>query len=576
VAVKVIVLALMMLQVVLIVESKICNYAYYAKQNQCVLCNLNRCGIGEGLEKNCGHDENGNMIPGKSRCRKCSVDEYMMKYMSTTVCIPCNKCYGKRFRVMCSATTDAVCEDCPKGFYERNNNCYKCSRCCDGPNKVKSVQKCLDDDMPQSHSCSQDSNCQSLPASTRGIPTTIQTTVISHTSKSSQPSSTVLKKSLPKKISSSTAVSHQKSKSKLFSSTPISTKQSSSLKSEARTSTQKSISKTPPQNSTRSVTEYLTTQVLKTQPTTEGKVQKETTTTRHNSIEIEGNIHQSSTVKPFLLVVALLGVLIIIVLVLMCAKSRKSRRDPSKETVKYHKQPQDVRISLSSTREEEEEKEEKEEKEVYNLEHFPADSMPGNKAVPYGPNGSHWYFDAEDRHFENCTKSQPNQSSRGIKNGEGSRSSSSSRLSGSSSHDLGATVEHYDGTSFTQVIRSARPKICRLCRQKSSNEQLYYDEALGVLKECQKTTIKQSMDPCKDGITSWKEVATYFHVPQETIDTWNTKIKSGDSPTESLLYYLNTQNITISLLLECLKELERFDVHDSLLNHLRFKCHICR
>ena len=58
----------------------------------------------------------------------------------------------------------------------------------------------------------------------------------------------------------------------------------------------------------------------------------------------------------------------------MCAKSRKSRRDPSKETVKYHKQPQDVRISLSSTREEEEEKEEK---EVYNLEHFPADSMPG-------------------------------------------------------------------------------------------------------------------------------------------------------------------------------------------------------
>ena len=102
------------------------------------------------------------------------------------------------------------------------------------------------------------------------------------------------------------------------------------------------------------------------------------------------------------------------------------------------------------------------------------------------------------------------------------------------------------------------------------------DETLGVLKECQKTTIKQSMDPCKDGIASWKEVATYFHVPQETIDTWNTKIKSGDSPTESLLYYLNTQNIKISDLLECLKELERFDVHDSLLQHLRFKCHICR
>ena len=150
--------------------------------------------------------------------------------------------------------------------------------------------------MPQSHSCSQDSNCQSLPASTRGIPTTIQTTVTiqttmtSHTSKSSQPSSTVLKKSLPKKTSSSTAVSHQKSISKLFSSTPISTKQSSSLKSEARTSTQKSISKTPPQNSTRSVSEYLTTQVLKTQPTTEGEVPIEATTTSHNSIEIERNI----------------------------------------------------------------------------------------------------------------------------------------------------------------------------------------------------------------------------------------------------------------------------------------------
>ena len=55
----------------------------------------------------------------------------------------------------------------------------------------------------------------------------------------------------------------------------------------------------------------------------------------------------------------------------MCAKSRKTGRGQSKEVAIYSKQPQEVRISLSSAGEEEEER------EVDSSEHFPPDSIAG-------------------------------------------------------------------------------------------------------------------------------------------------------------------------------------------------------
>ena len=98
----------------MIVTSKICSFSYYAtKTGECEMCR--KCGIGEGLEKNCGHDQKGDMIPGKSRCKKCSKDQYSLNIGSITLCKPCRKCDGKRFKIMCSATADAVCEDCPIG-----------------------------------------------------------------------------------------------------------------------------------------------------------------------------------------------------------------------------------------------------------------------------------------------------------------------------------------------------------------------------------------------------------------------------------------------------------------------------
>ena len=96
------------------VTSRLCSYSHYTtRTGDCKMCG--KCGIGEGLEKNCGHDDKGDMIPGKSRCRQCSKDEYSAKFWRITLCMPCNKCHGKRFRSACTATADAVCEDCPKG-----------------------------------------------------------------------------------------------------------------------------------------------------------------------------------------------------------------------------------------------------------------------------------------------------------------------------------------------------------------------------------------------------------------------------------------------------------------------------
>ena len=97
------------------VTSKFCTHNYYAtKTGKCIPCGP--CGIDEVLVRNCGHDENGDMIPGRSRCRKCLKDEYKVESRHTSFCMPCSKCYGQRLKSACSATADAVCEDCPKGF----------------------------------------------------------------------------------------------------------------------------------------------------------------------------------------------------------------------------------------------------------------------------------------------------------------------------------------------------------------------------------------------------------------------------------------------------------------------------
>ena len=50
-------------------------------------------------------------------------------------------------------------------FYEFNNNCQKCSRCCHGSKGTRRISKCLNDGMPVSHSCSPDPSCSNFGTS---------------------------------------------------------------------------------------------------------------------------------------------------------------------------------------------------------------------------------------------------------------------------------------------------------------------------------------------------------------------------------------------------------------------------
>ena len=165
-------------------------------------------------------------------------------------------------------------------FYEQNNECYRCSKCCDGSKEVERKRKCLNDGMAASHSCSQDSTCPPNPASTQKSP--LKITMMLHQSTSSTQTATGLKSSLPKTTVSSTVSS---------------TNQGSSLVYEIATSTQAPrISVTPSRNVNRSAhstskgynvrsLKRLTTQASGTQLTTDRRVQKRTTANRPNSVD---------------------------------------------------------------------------------------------------------------------------------------------------------------------------------------------------------------------------------------------------------------------------------------------------
>ena len=106
----------------IVIHCKECKYTYYYSKElgSCVQCNKT-CEAGEGLEENCGYDENGDKIPGKKRCKKCP-DGWFSKYYEpgNATCKRCNACLGrpkgKRFKSVCKSDANAVCEDCGKGL----------------------------------------------------------------------------------------------------------------------------------------------------------------------------------------------------------------------------------------------------------------------------------------------------------------------------------------------------------------------------------------------------------------------------------------------------------------------------
>ena len=103
----------------------------------------------------------------------------------------------------------------------------------------------------------------------------------------------------------------------------------------------------------------------------------------------------------------------------------------------------------------------------------------------------------------------------------------------------------------------------------------FVEKKIEELGECQKTLLREKLDMQRSGIRNWKEAAQYFIVPRNYVDDWKSKIKAGESPSESLIVYLVTKNTTVLDMLSCLRTLGRDDAYEALCEHLMNKCKLC-
>eukprot|EP00795_Rhopilema_esculentum_P000839 gene839-10583_t len=150
-------------------------------------------------------------------------------------------------------------------------------------------------------------------------------------------------------------------------------------------------------------------------------------------------------------------------------------------------------------------------------------------------------------------------------------------------------VEHTKADSSKFKLNAEGPKRkCFICRQTSTkltidrrecdiieSGLLFVEKKIEELGECQKTLLREKLDMQRSGIRNWKEAAQYFCVPRNYVDDWKSKIKAGESPSESLIVYLVTKNTTVLDMLLCLRTLGRDDAYVALCEHLKNKCKLC-
>eukprot|EP00045_Choanoeca_perplexa_P018471 m.292788 g.292788 ORF g.292788 m.292788 type:complete len:1973 (+) comp17829_c0_seq1:255-6173(+) len=108
------------------------KYQDQTGQQSCKTCDPTRCNKGRGLS-GCGGASSGT-------CPKCSPGKYELnnicttcesgKYQSQSGAIKCNNCGGCRFdgdhRVGCGGSDEGQCMDCPRGKYEKFDECLSC------------------------------------------------------------------------------------------------------------------------------------------------------------------------------------------------------------------------------------------------------------------------------------------------------------------------------------------------------------------------------------------------------------------------------------------------------------------